>query len=270
MTGHRWILQVYTSSIRRVLSYRLDFFTSFVGQLVAIAGVSYYLWTSIFAAQGAQSLGGYTLPALLFYYCLVPVTDRIVHTSDRGGVSVEIYDGSLTRYLLYPVSYFVYKYVARLGVITIAAAQFLIVVGAFHFLVGPIPDATITLSSLAAGLCFSIVAGVVYFTFQLCIEMTAFWADNIWSLLVMLRFFTNFLGGALIPLAFFPQWLARLTSYTPFPAFASVPIRLTLGRASMGEALSSLAVLAAWEIALVALAALVWSRGRRVYTGVGI
>ena len=50
-------------------------------------------------------MAGYTFGALMLYYLMVPLVERVVNGQEMGFMSGEIYDGGLTRYLLYPVSY---------------------------------------------------------------------------------------------------------------------------------------------------------------------
>ncbi len=265
-----WLWQVYTLELRRIFSYRIDFWMGFFVQLVGVGGTAYYLWSSIFADSHATELGGFSLPSIVLYYLLVPVIDRLTNGNSRGGVSNDIYDGSLTRYLVYPVPFYLYKYITRFAFTSLTIIQYAMVLGAFALFVPKMSDAPISLNSALLALGFTLVAGAVFFSFQFLIEMTAFWADNVWSLLVMLRFCVAFLGGATIPLSFLPERFTHFLHYTPFPAFASLPIQLALGRAGLAEATQGLWVLALWQAGLGLLCWIVWKRGTRQYTGVGI
>jgi ABC-2 type transport system permease protein len=81
---------------------------------------------------------------------------------------------------------------------------------------------------------------------------------------------TNLLGGGLLPLAFFPDKARAVLEWLPFSRLVSFPVRCLLGQIGMQEWLLGMALTAAWAAAFGALAAWVWRRGIRIYSGVGI
>ena len=114
------------------------------------------------------------------------------------------------------------------------------------------------------------VANLLIFLLRFIAQLVSFWADNVWSLNVMLRFTTELLGGLMLPLTLFPQWTQDLLVWTPFPYLFYVPVMVLLGEIGVVEWVQGLAVAAVW-IAVAALVALrVWRRGTLGYTGVGI
>jgi ABC-2 type transport system permease protein len=100
--------------------------------------------------------------------------------------------------------------------------------------------------------------------------MVAFWQDTVWNLLAMLRFVGALLGGTLIPLSMFPGWGRTFAGFTPFPLVFSFPIRCFLGQVGADEWMHSMAMLGLWIAGLSLGVAVVWRRGTRTYSGVGI
>ena len=100
---------LFSMELRRVLAYRFDFWVQFVGTVVIQMTVAWFLWSAVFEAAGNRSVAGYNFDQIMFYYLLVPLIDRVNRGFDNFQLSREIYDGSLTRYLLYTVSFFWYK-----------------------------------------------------------------------------------------------------------------------------------------------------------------
>ena len=115
-----------------------------------------------------------------------------------GDISDEIYDGSLSRFLVYPVSFFYFKYFSTLARSTIAGFQLLVVLGAFIFLIGIPDDVGMTPLSVIMGFSAILVSSTIYFSMSAGIQLMAFWADQTWSLQVMLRLISGILGGALV------------------------------------------------------------------------
>ena len=114
-----------------------------------------------------------------------------------------------------------------------------------------------------------LISSLAYLSFAMFIEIIALWADNIWSLMVMLRFFAVFMGGGLIPLSFFPDWAKVFLSWTPFPYLIELPARTILGKASVLEFMNGLGIILIWILIGQLLVKLLWSKGQKEYTGVG-
>ncbi len=265
-----WALQLFGQELRKNFSYRADFFLNFFGTIGAQLVVAYFLWGAVFAARGASTLGGFGFSALMLYYVMVPLVDRMVRGEEMNFLSYEIYDGTLTRYLIYPVSLFAYKYVAHLAHGFLFTLQFLLALGVFFALFGMPPTREVTLASLAAGALATLAAGLLYFFMAIGLEMIAFWADNVWSILLILRFSIHFLGGGLIPLSFFPDWYRDVAVYLPFTYLIGFPVRCFLGEVGPGELAAGLGVICAWMLVFYTLAKLIWKRGILRYTGVGM
>jgi ABC-2 type transport system permease protein len=102
------------------------------------------------------------------------------------------------------------------------------------------------------------------------VELIALWADNIWSLSVMTRFFCFFFGGSYIPVEFFPDWLQKVLIYTPFPYMITLPIRVIMGKTHSSEMILGLFFLSLWGLFFMAVTKLLWRKGQLRYTGVGI
>jgi ABC-2 type transport system permease protein len=261
-------LNFYLLELKKMISYRADFWIGFVGNVVTQFGVAFFLWKAIFTARGVDEMEGYTFGGLMLYYLLVPLVERIVFGQEMGFMSGEIYDGGLTRYLLYPVSFFRVKYAATLAQSTLFIAQMLLTLTVF-LLVFRNPF-SLTWRNFAAALPVFLLSGLLHFCLTACLEMTAFWADNVWSIMVFNRMITHLLGGGLIPLAFFPAKLRAVLEYLPFPRVVSFPIRCLLGQVGQGEWLKGMGLTAAWALVFAGLAALVWRKGLKGYSGVGI
>jgi ABC-2 type transport system permease protein len=265
-----WPGHLFSLEIRKVLSYRVDFWINFLGSVITELLIAYFLWKAIFDAQNAEQIGGYSFQAMILYYVLVALARRTVMAFDQGIISFEIYDGSLNRYLVYPVSLFSYKYISWIANAFITYLQLLTSMAIFIAFIGIPADRHISFQSVLMGTLALWAASSVYYLFSILFEMVAFWAENVWSLLVMLRFSVALLGGGLLPIALFPEWSKRILGALPFQHMVSLPVRAFMGEVSFSEFGASLSVLGFWALVLMACVAWIWRRGTLKYTGVGI
>lgn len=262
--------RVVSTELRKILAYRSDFWVNFLGQALVQLFIARALWEAIFLANDVQEMQGMTLPQLTLYYLLTPLTMKILMGENIGFLSREIYEGGLNRYLVWPLSALGYKILTYLTYSSFYLLQLAVLYTLGRLYLNPAPYAAVELVSLVAGVGYILVASVGYFCLMALCEMVAFWADNTWTLGVMLRFVAGFLGGAFLPLSFFPAEVQTVLGYLPFAAMVSTPVNLILGRIGVSEALASFGILVLWLPILGLGVRLMWKRGNLRYTGVGL
>jgi ABC-2 type transport system permease protein len=267
----KWAPHLFSLEIRKMLTYRLDFWAQFIGPVLTSVVLAFFLWRSIFNYRDVESMGGFSFNALMLYYLLVPLVDRIVRGYDwKAGISLEIYDGSLTRYMVYPISYFSYKFVTYLADSLLRSLQLLLGLGLFILFFGLPSDTNLSTFSVTLAIIAALMATLLYFWLAAAVEMIAFWADNVWTLLVILRFTIFLLGGGMIPISLFPGWSIRLLELSPFPYFISFPVLVLMGQTDIYEFFRAGIIMALWTLFFASVSAQVWRRGLLQYTGVGI
>lgn len=265
----KWWPHVVSLEFRKILVFRMEFWVTFLGQALVQLVIARALWTAIFEQQNVTEMNGFTLPMLTLYYVIVPIGSRILTGENIGFLSREIYEGTFTRYLLYPLSGFQYKTLTYFSYSLFYSLQLIIFfLGYKLFLSGGITGAE--LGNLFLGIGLFLVSSLMYLLMSISVELFALWAENIWSLMVMLRFFSNFLGGALIPLAFFPEKAREILSYTPFPHLVSLPAKTIMGISNPDEIFRGLLVIGFWALVLSFVVNLLWKKGQKNYNGVGI
>lgn len=270
MTG-RLFGQVASLQARKLMSYRTNFWIGAVVTFFVEMAVAYFLWAAVFRETGESRIGGFSLQAMVIYYVAVILLGKLVRGEERDlSISTDIYEGSLTRYLLYPTSYFGFKYAEHLGSLVPSLVQ-LAIFGALSlaFLDVP-PDIRITPASAAMAAVSVCVANLLHFLLLYPLQGVAFWADNVWSLNVMFRFASQMLGGLMLPLSLFPAWSQPVLEVLPFTYLFYFPTTTLLGQVSPAEWATGLAISLGWCGALALVSRAVWRRGRLVYTGVGI
>lgn len=267
----RLFFQIASMEARRRMSYRVDFWLTALVGFVAQFGVIYFLWSALFAESGKTVMGGYTFDALLFYYVAVLLFAKLVRGVEFDtNIAQDIYEGGLNRYLIFPASYFGFKYAQHLGSMVPALLQ-LAFFGGVSLLFLDLPGhSPVSLSGVLMCIVSLALANLLYFLMSFPLQTTAFWADNVWSLLVALRFITGLFGGIMVPLSLFPEWLERANALLPFRCLFSVPVEALMGRLSLGTWVTAMVVGLCWVGLLAALDMAVWRRGNLQYSGIGI
>jgi ABC-2 type transport system permease protein len=264
-------LQVLSLESRTTMSYRVDFWLHAVVSFLVNIAIVCFLWIAIFAESGKSVISGWTFEEMVLYYILAILAGKFIRGREQDGtISHDIYEGGLTRYLIFPTSYFPFKYAQNLGALAPALAQLLV-----FLIIIPVLSKLNLLGAIdPLGLLMAIpsllVANMLFFLLVLPLQTVAFWADNVWSLSVLMRFVAAFLGGLMLPLNLFPDWAQQILAYTPFPYIYNFPVRLIMGDVSVALWFQGLGSSLLWCVALFAFSRFLWKRGEKVYTGVGI
>ncbi len=265
---HFWL--VFSAEVKRLLAYRVQFWCELVLSSAVELLVACTVWKAVFESGGSPQVAGYTYEQMVLYVTVAVFFGQAVRGTSVGTLAREIYDGSLTKYLVYPISIYSYK----LGTFFPRALFALVQLGIALIilqLLGYWPAGIgISLSGILLTLVILLLASTLYFFLLFLIESAAFWADHVWALSVMLQISVVLLSGKWIPIDFFPERLQTLLALSPFPHLTYLPVKVFLGLAAPHEILAGLATLLSWCILIFFISRSVYLRGLRRYTGVGM
>ena len=265
----KWVPQIFTMELRKYLSYRVEFVVNLLCSLFARAGLAYFLWREIYALRDAEVIAGYDFPTMMLYYVIAALMFELTGV-ELGFISTDIYEGNLTRFLVYPLPFMGYKYVALLARGAVHFVQIVLAFGVFYLIFGIPASVHITLGSLLLGLVAILLSSLLTFLIVSTLELVSFWVDKVWSLAVMFQMSTQFLGGGYLPLSAFPSEWQSVLSILPFQFLISFPVRVLFGEIDLIHALAGFGLCISWCAFFGLSAAFVWRRGIRQYSGVGI
>ena len=267
-----WRTRVFFQSWQKELNYKADFWVNFVGRMFVALVIPFFMWSAILASMGSTTFQGMDLKDLALYYALANAVFATIQSSLQSGlVSTEIYQGGLSRYLLYPLSFQQYTLTSYLGIASAYGVQLIIVYTVAYFISPTFSAPGFPLaSSLAQGILLTIAGNFLIFFLFFLLECIAFWADRVWSLFVMARFMISFFGGRLLPLKAFPLWFQNALEWTPFPHFVAGPVGAFMGKLTWEQTLTHLVAIGVWAIIFWAIGQLLYRQGLKSYSGVGI
>ena len=243
-------LAVARTSARQAWASRADV----VGRAIFYAGLVLIfsrLWKVVAAATvGADAKG------LLWYLAItewVLISIPAVHED----VERDIRSGDVAYALSRPRPYLGMKLAEAMGTLSVRLAT-LGVVGfpLAYALAGGLPDDPRALPLAAIlGVCAAAM-GVV---FQASIGALAVWLQDVSPVYWIWQKAAFLLGGLVIPLSLYPDWLAAVARWSPFAALLYGPGRLAFGFTA-GTAIEVVALIAGWSVVAVLL--LRWLHGR--------
>jgi ABC-2 type transport system permease protein len=154
------------------------------------------------------------------------MTESIVTSHQRivEEIGDDVISGEIANYLNKPYNYILYKYFASIGKATF---KFFLtfIVGAIVVIIF-LGGIKIEIYSIPFILLIVFLAITLHFTMMALLGLFAFWIEDPRSLTFVYSKIVFTIGGMLIPLEFFPDWLSKISQYLPFSYVAYYPSKL--------------------------------------------
>lgn len=258
-----WRMAALRNGLQDATAYRIEFLAEVMGAAVVPAAIQWVLWYAIFKVSGAETVNGMGYAALVQY-----TLTSLLFTQIRGGdtdfeLGEMIRTGSLSNYLLRPVSVIEFVYLRGLGPKLLLAG--------FCFAIGITAGLAFGLAPgrLAGAMLMAVVGNVIHFQISAALASASFYWEEAYSLLMVKNMIVSLLSGELLPLNLFPQSLQWIWKSTPFYLYVFGPTQYALGRWSHAEFLSQFAIAGAWLVIGSVLVRISWGIGIRRYQGFG-
>lgn len=204
-----------TSATR--LTYRVDQISEIVFVLVILTVLYFFHRTALASATSAQS-EGLTLAQVMWIVFFV----NVFASERKKGVSQllneEIFSGQIAYQLNRPYSYILFHLAQFLGdkIPSVLGTGTLCGFALYYFVGIP----SISSASVLIGISMLLIGLVINFFMQFCIGLCAFWIGNVDPIRWIYKQLVSLAGGAVIPIAFFPQLIKKFMLYLPFSHMA--------------------------------------------------
>lgn len=216
-----------------------------------------HLWKITAAKAGIVSFD----PGQLLWYIAFNEWVLISIPDTHENMEHDLRSGRLAYLLPRPISYLGATFAEALGTLSIN----LLVLGCVTFLftwqqVGVLPFQPI---GLVVAILFGFIAGLIAVIFQMLIGLTAFWLHEVSPFFWIWEKLLFMLGGLMLPLTIYPQWMQNLAYFTPFPAILGERSALALNF-TLHNIMTLAGSLAVWGIFGTICLVLVYRKGLRI------
>jgi ABC-2 type transport system permease protein len=258
-------VQQFKTSLASMLQYRASLVIWLLGHVLEPL-VYLVVWSTVSRSSGG-AVGGYDPAQFAAYFIILMLVNHATYTWVMYEYEYRVRQGMLSFALLRPVHPLhadladnISSKIITLPLILAAAVILALVFQpAFH----PQPWA------VAAFAPAIVLAFIVRFLLEWMLALAAFWTTRVGAVNQLYFVVALFLSGQMAPLTLFPRAVQVVAAALPFRWTTSFPVELLLGRLDYGQALTGLAVQAAWLALCLAALRFVWRAGVRVYSAVG-
>lgn len=247
------------NSISRLLAYRANVLLFIFGNVLQTV-VLYFLWRAVFRSSGATVLHGFSFPEMVTYLVAGTAVAAIARSNADDVLGDEVRAGSIAMNLVRPIDYRLRvlfdsagESLYNLAFVGIPAAVAIVLLRGDG---GPDPRA-LSLLPFALTLLLSFLLNFLYrFSFGL----VAFVTTNMWGVSRIEGVVATLLSGGLIPLAFFPAWLAAGAGLLPWASMGYIPVMALLGKLEGPGLTRALGLQLLWILFFLWLSGRAWDR----------
>ena len=249
-------MRLYWEVARRAVQRQLAYRTENLAGLVTNIFFGYLRAAVLLAVyQVATNVGGYDPQAAVTYAWITQALIMIVALWGWWDVELTIRTGDVVSDLAKPFSYLGFWLARDLG----RAAYFVLFRAMPVLLAGQLLFGLHWPSSVGAWLAFSlsiVLAVVVSFGWRFLLNVSAFWTTDARGLGMVANAATIFLGGFVVPIRYWPDWLQPLVLALPFASITQTPADIFVERVQGAAALGLLVEQLFWAIVLLGAAQL--------------
>jgi ABC-2 type transport system permease protein len=223
-----------------------------------------FVWV---AAAGGGHIGGFARNDFLTYYICLVIINQLTYPTSHWIVGESITDGSMSKWLLWPVPAIYHGLAGDLATKTVctpfafAAAGLVAVITRVQF---ALSARLVPLFILAL-----LLALALRFLLGYTLALLAFWTQHSEAILAVNDTFVFLLAGQMIPATLLPGIMQDMSTVMPYKYMLDFPVQLLMGKLQAQQILSGLAIQITWLVLLLLLHHLIWSRGTQKYTSVG-
>ncbi len=283
--GARKYLCSFSLGLRGALEYRANFLFSLLGAVAPVI-IQTALWTCLYApAAGGAGTGGstgalsasgeslrlfgFSYAQMLGYVVVANIVSRLVRTGFEYELNDDIRGGGLDRFLVKPIGYFGFRMAqfagAKSAETAFMGAALAAALAALHAATG----FGVALGAVALFIPALVLAFLLNFLIFWCVGLLGFWLTEIGFLFEAVRIVIVTASGGVFPLSVFGSGPQAVLEALPFRFTIQFPTDVLCGRVAGAEALSGLALAAAWSIALFLLGRRMWASGLGRFVAVG-
>lgn len=204
------------------------------------------------------------------YYFLLAIFSSLLLTHIETDIAMsDIKEGVLVWYLLKPLPYLVFKFFIEssyrimqgvFGIIFFIMMSFFFHHNAIHIY---------SIEQALLLFCLCVCAFFVSFLFKMIVGMTAFWFIDFRGFLQFIDVTLWTLSGIVIPLRLIPP-LYEAAQYTPFPYMLYYPVTGFQGLFTQSELGSILFRQILWIVILSGIYTIMWKKGNKKFTAIGM
>ena len=234
--------------LRASVQYRFAFVTGILSALLQIA-IQYAIWTQVF--HNRITIGGFERSDMFTYLFMSQGLLMVFafRNAPERMISQKIRQGDIALELIHPVHFTMARFFENLGdsVVNICLAFGLVLACALCSEDFILTERIGTAGIFVISICLSYL---IMFFLSVMTGYLTFFTMNFWGIYNAKKAVVEFLSGALIPIALFPEPMQRIFGWMPFQNIVYTPVMIFLEKYSAQECMLQILIQVLWVVGL--------------------
>lgn len=263
MKGFGWRWAALKNGVLDSMAYRFEFLLQIVGSAIAPLLMQLLLWNAIYSQSGSTEFAGMSFRDMIHY-----TFASVLFSQVRGGdldfeLAEMVRTGTLSSFLLRPVSVIEFVYLRGSGPKFLVALVFLLIGAGLSIATGG------SIGRLLGAMLLALMGNIIHFQISAALAAVSFYWEEAYGVLMVKNMVTSLLSGELIPLFLVPEKYAWIWKSTPFYLYVYGPAQYTLGNWTHAQFLQSVLIAGLWILGGGVLIRVSWGLGMKKYLSVG-
>lgn len=224
---------------------------------------------AVWLATSSPTIGGIPRESIVTYYACSMMISQVVTCHLMWDMGWDIREGAFSTQLIRPLNHFwlnVSRNVSwRLG----KGLLFVPILGILMAVYGA-RTALHGFNFSAEFFVVLLLAHLLSFCAAYCMALITLWTTEHESILRLYYFPETLLSGRLLPVTALPAWAQSVGEWLPFQYMVYFPTQVLLGQKTGSQILYGVGMQLVWIVVLLCIARVLFVRGVRQYTGVGM
>lgn len=205
---------------------------------------------------------------VMSYYLLFVVAGGLLFVHVDADAYEDIVQGQLSSYLMKPSSYLVMKFFSELPwrIIQGFFGTISLIIIASVFSLVPV---SLQPWQMGIAIVITVLGYVLIFLYKMIILISALWFTDIGGLQQFSEMLLIVLAGFIMPIRYFPNWVASIAYISPFPYTIYFPVTAFQGLVRIEEFFVIVTAQFVWILVLYIVYATLWKNGIKKYSGIG-
>lgn len=207
---------------------------------------------------------------IITYFLLTTVIVRLTQSWIGEHLGEKIKDGLLSKHLIMPLPYWLPEISKDFALKLVRLISLIPFIGIFYALFTAELSETLMLDNFAVFALSLIIGYSINFVLQNIVGLMAFWVEHTSGIHSMFATIVGLFSGMVIPFTLMPSKLQSFSNALPFRYIINVPVRLLMERQESVQIIKDLLFGIVWIGMLSLLWILLYRKGIKNYTSVGI
>ncbi|MDR2618749.1 MAG: ABC-2 family transporter protein [Treponema sp.] len=252
---------LFTGAFKSRLVYRLSTITGIFSSGIFLF-IQYSLWKTLISTGIRQDV---SLKDMIAYIMITTAAGALSRGDIANQLGAAIRDGSVTGFLLQPMSFRLYQFSSMLGgnCYAFLTSALPVIIGGCVLIGVPAPP---SIRHAVFSILITLTGVLIKFEIIYIFGLLAFWTQSTWFIDWYVDAAVSLFGGTLIPLWFYPEGLEKITRFLPFRYISFEGVNSYLGRISPDGMAQSLGMALGWWLVLYGAGKLLWFAARKKLT----